>query len=176
MNRALLIVDMQIMPFIWKDYGGKSLYNENLLLENARSLINKARKSATPIYYIHFTEGEGSLRAKGEPLWKVHPQIAPQEGDREIIKYYADSFLETELHTLLQKDGVDTIVVCGVQTEYCVDTTVKSAYSHGYHVILANDCHSTYESELLPAQVIIAHHNTILAQFADIVPSKKIDL
>jgi len=176
MSKALLIVDMQIMPFIWKDYGGKCLYNENVILENTSNLIEKARKSATPIYYTLFTEGEGSPRAKGEPLWQVHPQIAPQEGDREIIKYDADSFLKTELHTLLQQDGVDTIVVCGVQTEFCVDTTVKSAYSHGYHVILANDCHSTYDSELLQAQVIIAHHNTILTQFADIIPSNKIDL
>lgn len=176
MSKALLIVDMQLMPFIWKDYGGKSLYNENLLLENTSSLIDKARKSATQIYYILFTEGEGSPRVKGEPLWQVHPKIAPQEGDREIIKYYADSFLKTELHTLLQKDGVDTIVVCGVQTEFCVDTTVKSAYAHGYHVILANDCHSTYDSELLQAKTIIAHHNTILTQFADIVQSIEIEL
>lgn len=175
MNKALLIVDMQLMPFIWKDYGGKCLYNEMLLIENTSNLIEKARKFATPIYYILFTEGEESPRAKGEPLWQVHPQIAPQEGDREIIKYFADSFLKTELHTLLQQDGVDTIVICGVQTEFCVDTTVKSAYSHGYHVILANDCHSTYDSELLQAQTIIDHHNMILAQFADIVPSKEID-
>lgn len=113
---------------------------------------------------------------KGKPLWQVHPKIAPQEGDREIIKYYADSFFKTELHALLQEDGVDTIIVCGIQTEFCVDTTIKSAYSHGYHVILASDCHSTYDSELLQAQTIIAHHNIILTQFADIVSSIEIEL
>ena len=94
MSKALLIVDMQIMPFIWKDYGGKCLYNENLLLENTSGLINKARKSATPIYYILFTEGEGSPRAKGEPLWQVHPQIAPQEWRSRDYKILCGFFLK----------------------------------------------------------------------------------
>lgn len=163
------------MPFIWKDYGGKSMYHESILLENTKMLIEKARKSESPVYYVYYTEGQGSPRAEGEPLWQVHPEIAPQEGDRKIIKFNADSFLNTELCSLLRQDGADTVVICGVQTEYCVDTTVKSAFSHGYHVILAKDCHGTFESELLPAETIIDHHNLILGQFADIVPSAEID-
>jgi len=89
-------------------------------------IIVKVRSSQMPIYYILYTEEEGSLSAKGEPLWQVHPQIAPLERDQKMIKYYADSFLKTEKHKLLEQDGVDTIVVCGVQTEFCIDTTVKT--------------------------------------------------
>jgi nicotinamidase-related amidase len=73
------------------------------------------------------------MRAKNQPLWQVHPQIAPKEKDRIIVKYHADSFFETDLHALLQKDGITDIIVCGVQTEFCVDTTIRSAFSHGYH-------------------------------------------
>ncbi|GED17508.1 hypothetical protein AMI01nite_54990 [Aneurinibacillus migulanus] len=65
--------------------------------------------------------------------------------------------------------------MCGVQTEYCVDTTVKSAYSHGYKVKLVRDCHSTYNSDVLTAEQIINHHNNILNQFATIVNSCEID-
>lgn len=175
LKKALLVVDMQVMPFIWKDYGGKSIFEEDRLLRNVGRLIEEAGKTGVPVYYILYTEGEGSPRSEGQPLWQVHPQIAPQETDRAIIKYHADSFLKTELRQLLQQDGTDTVVICGVQTEFCVDATVKSAYSHGYHVVLAKDGHSTYNSDLLPAETIIAHHNAILDQFADVIPTDEIN-
>ena len=41
MNKALIIVDMQLMPFVWKDYGGKAIYNEQILLQNTQRLIEK---------------------------------------------------------------------------------------------------------------------------------------
>lgn len=174
MKKALLVVDVQVMPFIWKNYGGKSLYEENNLMKNISSLIEKAREADAPVYYILYTESEGSPRSKGEPMWQVHPQVAPQETDRLIIKYHADSFLNTELHQLLQQDDVDTVVICGIQTEFCIDTTVKSAFSHGYHVVLVENGHSTFDSELLKAETIIAHHCLILDQFADIIPANDV--
>lgn len=175
MNKALLIIDMQLMPFLWKNYGGKEIYNEQKLLDNTQKLIEKARICEVPVYYILFTEQEGSMRAKNQPLWQVHPQIAPKEKDRIIVKYHADSFFETDLHALLQKDGITDIIVCGVQTEFCVDTTIRSAFSYGYHSTLAMDAHSTFDSELLKAEAIISHHNSILTQFTDIITTDDID-
>ncbi len=174
MNKALIIVDMQIMPFVWKDYGGKSIYDEQVLLKNTQILIERAHKAEVPVYYILHTEAEGTPRGKGQPLWQVSPPIVPQDNDRIITKYYADSFLKTDLHNHLQKDNIDTVVICGLQTEFCIDTTVRSAYSHGYNVILAKDAHSTFDSEILTAPTIISHHNMILLQFADIIKTKEI--
>ncbi|CAH1213162.1 Streptothricin hydrolase [Paenibacillus plantiphilus] len=174
MSKALLIIDMQVMPFIWKDYGGKPLYQEEKLLENTKQLIDNARKANSPVFYVMFTERQGSLRSENEPLWQAHEQIAPLGHDPIIIKYYADSFLDSELNHQLRDQGIDTLVICGVQTEYCVDTTVKSSYSHGYKVELAEDCHSTYDSDHLTAEQIINHHNSILTQFATMVRSSEV--
>lgn len=174
MKNALVIIDMQIMPFIWKNYGGKTLYNEEQLLINVQKLIQQARQTNTPIYYIMYTEAEGSPRAEGEPLWQVCPDIAPQEDDTIIVKYHADSFLNTSLAETLKANDIQNLILCGVQTEFCIDTTVKSAYSHGYKVTLAKDGHSTYDSDLLTADQIIAHHNSILEQFATITTVDKI--
>lgn len=57
---------------------------------------------------------------------------------------------------------VKRLVVCGLQTEYCVDTTVRRAFSLGYEVTLAANAHSTWHGEVLPAAQIIAHHNSVL--------------
>lgn len=174
MKKALVIIDMQIMPFIWKDYGGKPIYQENQVVDKAKKLIKKAKDADAPVYYVMYTEPEGSPRAENQPLWQIHPEISPVAQDKVIVKYHADSFYETNLDKLLRDNGIETVVLCGVQTEFCVDTTVKSAYSHGYKVELASDCHSTYDSSLLTAEQIIAHHNTILAQFTRVLSTEEI--
>ncbi|MFC5702650.1 isochorismatase family protein [Cohnella faecalis] len=173
MKKALLIIDMQAMPFVWKSYGGKSLYQEARLIANTRLLIEKARKNASPIFYIMYTETTGP-RSVDQPLWQIIDPIAPEPHDSLVIKYHADSFHETNLNALLRNHAIEGLVVCGIQTEYCVDTTVKSAYSHGYKVELASDCHSTYDSEEWTAEQIVLHHNNTLKHFASIVRSDEI--
>lgn len=172
-KKALLIIDMQVLPFAWKDYGGKTLYQEAILIANTRLLIEKARKSKSPIFYILYTETAGP-RSVDQPLWQVIDSIAPSPQDYFVNKYHADSFQETNLDVLLGKHGAEGLVMCGIQTEYCVDTTVKRAYSQGYKVELASDCHSTYDSDELTAEQIVRHHNHILQQFASILPSDQI--
>lgn len=176
MKKALVIIDMQIMPFIWKNYGGKRLYREEALIANTKALIEKAQKAGAPVFYVMYTETGESHRAEGQPLWQVHPEIAPLDTSQLIVKYYADSFLDTNLLARLHEKGIQDIVLCGVQTEFCVDTTCRSAFSHGLHVELAADGHSTYDSDLLTAEQITAHHNQILAQFAQIKPACEIAL
>lgn len=168
MKKALVIIDMQIMPFLWKDYGGKPLYREEALIARTKSLIQKARHAQSPIFYILYTEKGESPRAENQPLWQVHPEIAPQDSDILIVKYHADSFLETTLKEELQNRGITDLIFCGVQTEYCVDTTIKSAFSHGFSNELVSDAHSTYDTDLLSAEQIIAHHNSILTQFCSV--------
>ncbi|HYE67162.1 MAG TPA: cysteine hydrolase family protein [Anaerovoracaceae bacterium] len=174
MEKALLIIDIQIMPFVWKDYGGKELYRSEALLKNVKGLIEKARAANAPVYYILHTEKGDSPRAEGQPLWQIHPEIAPNEQDQLIIKYHADSFHDTELNLMLKKSKTEQLVLCGVQTEFCVDTTCRSAYSHGYKVELAMDSHSTFDSDRLTAEQITNHHNGILSLFADVKPSCEI--
>ena len=174
MNKALIIIDMQIMPFIWKDYGGKELYRCENLLSNVKGLIEKARGADAPIYYIVYTEKGDSLRAENQPLWHVYPEVAPMDTDHLIIKYNADSFYNTELDNMLKQRGIENIVLCGVQTEYCVDTTCRSAFTHGYHIELAADGHSTFDSSDLRAEQIVRHHNAVLSIFGEVKPTNEI--
>lgn len=176
MKKALIIIDMQVMPFIWKNYGGKTFFQEDVLVANTKHLIEKARQANAPIFYVLYTETGESPRAEGQPLWQILPEIVPQAQDHRIIKYHADSFLKTDLCSMLQGMNINDVVICGVQTEFCVDTTCKSAFSHGLRVELAMDGHSTFDSEILSAEQIIAHHNGILAQFAQIKPAIEIEM
>ncbi|WP_426446626.1 cysteine hydrolase family protein [Paenibacillus sp. S-38] len=159
---ALLVVDVQVAPFIWKDYGGLELYRGGELIGTLSGLIARARAAGAPVIYIRHTEEPGSPRGEGGPIWHVHPEIAPQPGDLALNKSHADPFLGTGLHELLQREGIGRLVVTGIQTEYCVDTACRSAFGLGYEVILVKDGHTTFDSEVLKAEGIIAHHHKVL--------------
>ncbi|USB33584.1 cysteine hydrolase family protein [Paenibacillus sp. YPG26] len=172
---ALMIVDVQLAPFIWAQYGGKELYQAEQLLRHIQSLIHTARLAGTPVIYMQYTEEGDSPRGLGQPLWQVHPEVAPQEGDITIAKYHADPFLGTELHMKLQELGITRLVITGVQTEFCVESTCRSAHSLGYANVLVTDGHSTFDSDNLTAQQIIEHHNTVLgSQFAELKRAEEV--
>ncbi len=79
-----------------------------------------------------------------------------------IQKDSPDAFHGTDLQQELESNGIERLVVAGLQTEYCVDTTCRRAYSLGYEIVLVRDAHSTWDTERLLASQIIEHHNDVL--------------
>lgn len=70
---------------------------------------------------------------------------------------------------------VRKLVITGLQTAYCVDTTCRRAYSLGYETVLVSDGHSTLDSDILKASQIIAHHNEVLgSQFATVLSASEV--
>ncbi len=157
-NTALLIIDMQLGNF----QGSDPVYDGENLLSKIQRLIGKARGSEVPIIYVQNKGSKGDPDEVGTPGWEVHSSIAPKEGDVVIEKETPDAFHKTTLHQKLQSKGIEKLVITGLQTEYCIDTTCRRAYSLGYDVVLVKDAHSTWDSSNLTAEQIIRHHNQIL--------------
>jgi nicotinamidase-related amidase len=159
MNRtALFVIDAQVGNL----EGSESVYDSGNLLIRIQQLIEKARKAGALVIYVQHCGPEGEIDEPNTPTWEIHPAIAPQTGDTVIQKQHPDAFQETRLQHELESESIDTVIIAGVQTEYCVDTTCRRAYSLGYDVILVRDAHSTYNSDTLTAPQIIAHHTTVL--------------
>lgn len=158
-KKALLIVDVQVVMF---SYEGGSLYDGDKVLNNINMLLEKARSSDTPVYYIQHTIREDDRFGEGKTTWEIHPRIAPLETEVVVQKTTCDSFHETTLHDELQKRGIEKLIIVGMQTDLCIDTTCRRAFSMGYESILVRDAHTTFDSALLTASQIIEHHNSIL--------------
>jgi nicotinamidase-related amidase len=138
------------------------VYEGDTLLNKTKALITWAREAGVPVVYIQHCGPEGAIDEPGEPGWEIHPAICPVEGETIIQKRHPDAFQDTELQNELELKGAKKLVLAGIQTEYCVDTTCRRAFSLGYEVILVQDGHSTWDSNHLSAQQIIAHHNETL--------------
>lgn len=171
-NTALLIIDVQEEMFSDTQ---NPLYKSDELLIKVKSLIEKAHTSKTPVIYIQHTENDEEPMGKGKQGWEIHHQVTPGKDDIVILKYTPDSFHNTKLHEVLSARNVNKIVIAGLQTEYCIDTTCRRAYSLGYDTTLVRDAHSTYNSKTLTAGQIIEHHNRIIGGwFAELVPCDEI--
>ncbi|WP_419785138.1 cysteine hydrolase family protein [Pseudodesulfovibrio sp.] len=170
---ALVVVDVQNIMF---EEPGYDLYRKDEVLAVMKSLIDSARGAGVPVVYIqHTTEGIGSPFEKGTHNWQVRADIAPQPGDATSLKYSYDAFFNTELDAILKKLDAKKLVFCGLQTEVCMDTTVRSALAHGYESVLAADGHSTYDKPMASARTIIALHNDVLhRRFCTVLPAAEI--
>lgn len=169
-NTALMIVDVQMGMYSNK-YG--VLYNGERVLQNILILLQKARSSNTPVIFIqHTVEGDDEYE-RGRPTWEIHPLIKPMEGEDVVEKSKCDSFYKTNLEEILKKKGITNLVICGMQSEYCIDTTCRRAFSMGYKSILAADAHSTFDNGDLKAEQIVRHHNRVLG--GPFVKLKRVD-
>ncbi|KKM69869.1 hypothetical protein LCGC14_1341890 [marine sediment metagenome] len=164
-NSALLIIDMQNGLFSIENY---PIHDGESLTKNILSLISKAREAHVPIFFIQHNESKGKRLETGSKNWEIYPKLNPKENDINIQKNHMDSFLETNLDEELKTRKITHLIITGLSTPQCIDTTVRSAISHDYEVTLIEDAHSTIDSEVLSASQIIAHHNDVLQFFADI--------
>ena len=162
-HTALIIIDMQVGAF--ESGTIPAVAGAKQLLTQVGRLIAKARSASVPIVYVQHSGGTGHPMEHGTSGWNIHPDIAPVEQDILIQKRTPDSFNNTQLQDELQSRDIKRLIIAGIQTEFCVDTTCRRAFSLGYNVTLAKDAHSTWDTELLAATQIIAHHNSVLGEW-----------
>lgn len=161
-DKALLVVDVQRAVVNWQDPAGEG----ERVLANIGGLLSKARAAGAPVVYVQHDGEEGGRLAVGTEGWEIHPAVAPGEGEPVVRKRASDSFYETSLREDLAARGIRHLVVVGCRTQYCVDTTCRSATVHGFDVTLAADAHATAD-EVLTAAQIVAHHNATLDDFGN---------
>lgn len=159
MTSALLVIDMQqgLCSGAW------AAHDIERVLPRINGLIDRARAARLPVVLIQHEEEEGDL-VHDSAGWQLAEGLHAQSDDLRVRKTTPDAFYETELGQLLQLRGIDHLVVCGLQSDFCIDTTVRRALALGYHVTLAGDAHSTVDNDVLPAAQITAHHNWVLSR------------
>ncbi|KGT91234.1 cysteine hydrolase family protein [Enterobacter cancerogenus] len=165
-KKALLIIDMQHGLF----FAPQQPFAAETLLNNINTLIARARDAKAPIFAARHTGPEGTPLAESSPLTQLIPQLAiDAELDGVFVKRYPNCFRGTTLLASLQLAGIEELVICGMKTEYCVDTTCRAAADLGFRVVLISDAHSTTDNGQMSASQIIAHHNqTISGPFAQL--------
>ena len=135
-------------------------YSSDIVIENAAKLLNAARKNNMPVFLVHVTPSpdlKDTLRPIAETSLPVRdfntewsefvPELNVQPGDFLIIKHQWGAFYGTELDLQLRRRGIDTIILCGISTNFGVESTARAAYELGYNQIFVSDAMSARSKE-----------------------------
>jgi nicotinamidase-related amidase len=152
-NTLLLIVDVQNAIADQKPY----LFEE--VISNIRLLLEVSRQFHKPVIFIQHDDGIGSELEINSRGWEIVKEIAPLPGERVIPKRFNSAFRETSLEKELNEMKIKKLIIVGLQTEFCIDTTIRVAFEKGFEVILPENTHSTIDGKFLSAREIIMHHN-----------------
>lgn len=130
-NYALLVIDVQNFYFP----GGRSeLVEPEKAAEKATIAISEARQTGNPVIFIQHKSASGM---------EINDLVKPMPGEKIFIKEEVNSFLGTGLKEYLDGLPADTIVICGMQTQMCVEAAVRAAHDFGFGVILLHDACAT---------------------------------
>ena len=162
---AVLVIDVQIGLCT----GAYAAFEADRVIERINEVTARARKAGVPVIFIQHESGDGPLvhETRG---WRLAEGLDARPTDLFVRKTATDSFHNTTLQPVLESLGARQLVVCGLQSEFCVDTTVRRALGLGYPVVLVSDAHSTMDNEVLSAAQITRHHNVTLANITSFGP------
>ena len=169
MSTVLLIIDVQRALV---DYLPPERRAE--FLGTLGGVIERARSGGTAVVYVRHDGGPDDLSA-GTPEWEIADEIAPRAGEPIVEKHFRNAFRETNLSDVLSALDADHLVAGGMQTDYCVDATIREAEQRGYRVTLIEDGSATYAAGGLTEQQIRDHvHRIARGSVAEIVPAAEL--
>ena len=174
MKSALILIDIQ------NDYfpGGKNeLYHAEQAGASAGKALDYYRRNKLPVIFIqHVSDASSSFFVPNTEGVNIHPCVAPRADEKVIIKHTPSSFLGTNLLEELQKLEITDLVLAGMMSHMCVDTTVRAARDLGFSNTLLEDasttCDMVRQDIRIPAETV---HNAFMGSldgyFAKVIPT-----
>ena len=169
MTTALLIIDVQ--QGLCEGEG--AAFESAQVIARINTVSAKARAAGVPVIFIQHESAAGYLDGYLEfesSAWQLADGLHVEPADLKLRKTTPDSFLRTDLENILKQHGVTRLIVCGMHTEFCVDTTTRRALALGYPVLLVADGHTSTGNAHLSAAQVIAHHNATLTNISSFGP------
>lgn len=153
---VLLVVDTQ--ELIMND----SLFDFERFKDSVSKLISEARKYGTEVVYIRHDDGEGKPLSKENAGYDVCSEFAPEKDEKVFDKTVNSPFRESGLLGYLKEKGATKLIVTGLQTDYCIDATVKCGFEHGFEIIVPAYCNTTFDNEFMTAEQTYHYYNEFM--------------
>lgn len=172
MKQALIVIDVQQGMFLFPEM---QPHDGDGTVRRIAAVLGTAREAGVGVVFVQHDGGDGHPLAMDSPGFPFHEALAPLPSETVVVKQHCNAFQQTDLLERLNGMGIGHVTVCGMQTQYCVDTFVRAAVEHGLKVRLIADGHTTFDTAVLRAEQIIAHHNDVLGgSFATLTTADEI--
>ena len=158
--KALLIIDMQKVSFA----PDTPRYLASEVVSNINILSKRFRDNRMPVIHIQHDGSKDGFCMPGTKDHEFIDEVDVLPGDTIISKTVNNAFYKSTLKDCLIKSGIDDLVITGCATDFCIDTTVKSALTHDYNVVVISDGHTTADRPGISAKLVIEHYNWIWSE------------
>lgn len=150
----LLVVDTQ------KKIYTEGLYDYENVSRVIESLIFSARKNNIEVVYVCHDDGEGSGCTYGDEGFEVFDRFAPINNEKIFIKEVNSAFNhKTGLLEYLKQKNVKEVIIVGMQTDLCIDATIKSGFENGFNMIIPSNGNTTKDNQFIPKDAIYKYFN-----------------
>lgn len=153
---VLLVVDTQ--KLITND----ELYMFNRFVENVSELIKAARENSVEVIFVRHDDGKGNALSKGTDGFEIYDGFKPSDGEKIFDKTVNSPFRQTGLLEYLRSIGEKEIIVVGLQTDYCIDATIKCGFEHGFKMIVPEYCNTTFDNDFISAEKSYKYYNEFI--------------
>lgn len=164
-KHALIIIDVQNAII------NEGPFKQDLMISGIQTLTAAAKQKGIEVIYVRHTESEGEFVA-GTETWEIFDAIKPSADEKIINKYYNSAFHKTDLHAYLVDQDVRSVILVGMQTEYCIDATVRSAFDLDYEVIVPEDLNTSFDNAYMTAENLVSYYQKRIwhGRFASVLP------
>lgn len=166
---VLLVVDTQ------KAITNSRLYQFDLFESHVKELIKKARHNNIEIIFVRHDDGVGNELTKGNDGFEVYDGFQPYDNEIIFDKNVNSSFKNTGLLEYLKQKEENTIIIVGLQTDYCIDATIKAGFEHGFKMIVPENTNSTFDNQYMTAEQTYKYFNEFIwnRRYAECIPFDK---
>lgn len=169
MTQALLVIDVQDS---FRSTERWNTISDPGVIDRIGVLVERFRAAGAPVFWIlHSEPGSGDDFDPASGLVRVVEALEPAGHEPTIVKTTINSFTSTDLERRLRAAGVDRLVLCGIRTEQCVETTARIATDLGFDTTVVIDATATNPAGTLSAPQVIERTAEVLSarEFAHVV-------
>ena len=149
----LLVIDMQ------KGLVDEDLYAFDTFIDRTVRLVDTARKNSIEVIFVQHDAGLDSGMSIGDENFEIIDQIAPKEGEKVFTKTINSCFGNKEFKEYVENLDDKRLMIVGLQTNYCIDCTVKSAFERGFEVIIPEGTNSTFDNDYMTGETTVRYYN-----------------
>ncbi|HDK7155329.1 TPA: cysteine hydrolase [Clostridium botulinum] len=153
---VLLVVDTQ------KLITNENLYNFHVFVSNVQKIIDTARKNNIEVIYVRHDDGPKSELTKGTNGFEIYEKFKPSNEEKIFDKQVNSAFKETGLLKYLISKGEKDIIIIGLQTDYCIDATIKCGFEHGFNIIVPAYANTTVNNKFISAEQSYQYYNEFM--------------
>ncbi len=153
---VLLVVDTQ------KLITNPDLYNFDTFENAVKVLITAAREKDVEVIYVRHDDGAGAELTKGTPGFEIYEGFSPLRDEKIFDKTVNSSFKGTGLLEYLKEKNIRIVAVVGLQTDYCIDATIKCGFEHGFKMIVPENANSTFDNAFMTGDQSYKYYNEFM--------------